>query len=67
MQAVEFQVSWEWITTEFIRVWKPFVLGSLLVSTVCAAAGYFGMHALWRWHVIREWEERKRKRLIQKS
>ena len=62
VHAVEFQISWEWITTELIRVWKPFLLGSLLVGAVCAATGYFGMHALWRWHVIREWERRKKKR-----
>jgi len=43
------------------------LFGSLLVSAMSAAAGYFGMHALWRWHVVREWEGRKRKRLIQKS
>lgn len=62
LDVVKFQISWEWLGTELLRVWKPFLLGSLLVGTVCAAAGYFGMHALWRWHVIREWEKRKLKR-----
>src|SRR3989344_5415084 len=67
MQTVEFQVSWEWITTEFVRIWQPFLFGSLLVSGIGATAGYFGMHALWRWHVIRDWERRKRGRLKRKS
>jgi len=67
VQEVEFQISWEWITTELVRVWKPFLLGSLLVSTVCAIAGYFGMHALWRWHVIREWERRRLRRTRKKT
>jgi hypothetical protein len=60
--AVEFQISWEWISTELIRIWKPFLLGSLLVGLICAVIGYFGIHALWRWHVIRDWEARKKKR-----
>ncbi|GAB4507830.1 MAG: DUF2062 domain-containing protein [Sulfuricaulis sp.] len=62
VHAVEFEISWEWISTELIRIWKPFLLGSLLVSSVSAAAGFFGIRALWRWHVIRDWEKRKKER-----
>ena len=62
VHAVEFEVSWEWVSTELIRIWKPFLLGSLLVSAISAAAGYFGIHALWRWRVIRDWEKRKKER-----
>jgi uncharacterized protein (DUF2062 family) len=39
----------------------------LLVGAICAAAGYFGMHALWRWHVIREWERRRLRRTRSKT
>ncbi|HSD96957.1 MAG TPA: DUF2062 domain-containing protein [Sulfuricaulis sp.] len=67
VQAVEFQISWEWFTTELVRVWKPFLTGSLLVGVICAATGYFGMHALWRWHVIREWERRRLRRTNNKT
>ena len=59
---IGFEISWDWISTEFARVWRPFLLGSLLTSIVCATVGYFGMQRLWRWRVIREWEERKKKR-----
>lgn len=62
VHAVEFEISWEWISTELVRIWKPFLLGSLLVSAMSAAAGYFGIRALWRSHVIRDWENRKKKR-----
>ena len=62
VQPVTFELSWGWLTSELQRVWKPFLLGSLIVSTASAAAGYFGMQWLWRWHVIRDWEKRKRKR-----
>jgi uncharacterized protein (DUF2062 family) len=63
VHAVEFEISWEWISTELIRIWKPFLLGSLLVSAISAAAGYFGIRSLWRWHVIRDWEKRKKERV----
>ena len=62
VHAVEFEISWEWISTELIRIWRPFLLGSFLVATVAAAAGFFGIRGLWRWHVIRDWEKRKKER-----
>lgn len=62
MHAVGYDFSWEWITTELTRVWKPFLLGSFLVAGVSAAIGFFGIRGLWRWHVVRDWEQRKSKR-----
>ena len=56
---VAFDMSWEWLTTELGRVWQPFVLGSLLTAAASAIVGYFGMRALWRWHVVRDWERRR--------
>lgn len=62
VHAVGYEFSWEWATTELIRIWKPFMLGSFLVAAVCSVVGYLGIRALWRWHVIRDWEKRKRER-----
>jgi hypothetical protein len=64
---IEFEISWDWITYELHRIWKPFLLGSLLTAAVCAAVGYFTMRALWRWHVVREWEQRKNRRTQKKA
>lgn len=63
VQPVTLELSLEWLTSEFHRVWQPFLLGSLIVSAVSAATGYFGMRLLWRWHVIRDWETRRKARL----
>jgi len=63
VQPVTIEPSLEWLTSEFQRVWQPFLLGSLIVSAVSAATGYFGIRLLWRWHVIRDWEKRKKARL----
>lgn len=67
VQTIEFDITWEWLGTELARVWQPFLLGSLIVSSVSAALGYFGVHALWRWHVIRDWERRKRHRAARRA
>ena len=59
VNAVEFEITLEWIGTELVRLWKPFLLGSFLVASTSAIIGFFGMRALWRWHVIRDWERRR--------
>jgi len=67
IRAVEFQISWEWLNTELHRVWQPFLLGSMLMSTFSAAIGFFGIRGLWRWHVVRDWERRKDRRLRERA
>ncbi|MDH3563242.1 MAG: DUF2062 domain-containing protein, partial [Gammaproteobacteria bacterium] len=62
MHSVGYDFSWEWITTELTRVWKPFLLGSFLVGAISALLGYLGIRGLWRWHVVRDWEKRKKVR-----
>jgi uncharacterized protein (DUF2062 family) len=64
VHAVEFEISWEWISTELVRIWKPFLFGSFLVASTSAVIGFFGIRALWRWHVIRDWEKRKERRKL---
>ncbi len=39
----------------------PFLIGSLVFSTLTALVAYFGTHALWRWSLIRRWKKRGHK------
>jgi hypothetical protein len=57
-----FELSWTWITQEFASIWQPFLLGSLIVASLSALAGYWGTRAFWRLHVVRAWETRRKKR-----
>lgn len=59
-----FAWSWEWFRRGLVKVWEPFLLGCSVVGLVAALAGYFGTRALWRWHVITQWERRKRLRAL---
>jgi hypothetical protein len=61
-QDIAFNISWNWLRNELARVWQPFLLGSFIVSSVSATLGYVGVRLLWRWHVVREWEQRKERR-----
>lgn len=57
-----FELSWDWLTGKFSHLLPSYALGSLVVSAAAAAAGYYAMHGLWRWHAVREWERRKNRR-----
>lgn len=63
----QFQLSWEWFDQQGKAIVAPFVLGSLISGLVLGGLAYLFMHQLWRWHVVRNWEARKRKRLLRKQ
>lgn len=52
----EFNFDW------FLTVWKPFLLGSLIMGTVAGAAGYLLVTIIWRVSVWRRWSTRLRSR-----
>jgi uncharacterized protein (DUF2062 family) len=55
------EVSWEWFMSRLDYFWQPLLLGCVIVGAMSAAAGYFGVRLLWRWHVIRDWEKRRQR------
>lgn len=64
---VTFEISLQWLMNEMGAIWQPFLLGSLLVSSVSALIGYWGMRWLWRSHVVRDWERRKKVRMLRRA
>jgi len=56
------ELSWEWFSTEFTKLWKPLVVGSLICGVIFGGIGYISIQLFWRWHVVRNWEKRKRRR-----
>lgn len=57
----DFHFTVENILSSLTHIGGPLVLGSLVIATVCSAAGYFGIHAFWRYFVIKRWYRRKNK------
>ena len=46
-----FELSYDWLLTEMLDIWQPFLLGCLVVGTVSAIASYLLMQFLWRYHI----------------
>lgn len=59
---IEFELSWDWISTELEAIWQPFLLGCLVCGTVSSFLGWAGIRLAWRMRLARYLKERKRKR-----
>jgi uncharacterized protein (DUF2062 family) len=63
-QAAQFsaQMDWEWFKSLGADVLKPLFLGSLICGSILSIASYFAVFQLWRWKVLKNWQDRKEKR-----
>ena len=51
-EHIEFQASFEWIQHEMSVIWKPFLLGCLVLGIVSAVTGFAAVRIFWRLHII---------------
>jgi uncharacterized protein len=56
-----FEMSWAWIHTGLLPIWKPFLLGCLVLGVGSALAGYALLGSLWHLTLVMKYHERKRK------
>jgi uncharacterized protein (DUF2062 family) len=57
-----FEMSWDWIQTSLLPIWKPFLLGCLVSGVAAALLGYVILGSLWHVTLVRKYHERKRQR-----
>ena len=64
-ETVQFsaQMDWEWFKSLGSDVLKPLLLGSFICGSILSIASYFAIFQLWRWKVLKNWQERKEKRM----
>jgi len=56
-----FELSFDWLTTELLLIWRPFLLGCLVVASGSAFIGYWSVRILWRYLVWKQIKRRKNK------
>ncbi len=47
-----FELSFDWLLSELLVIWQPFLLGCFVVGAVSALAAYVLTRILWRLHII---------------
>lgn len=57
-----FELSWNWLTTELATKWEPFLLGCFICGVVSGVLGFIFIRLLWRLHIVRQWAQRKKQR-----
>lgn len=62
-----FEMTWQWVQTELLPIWKPFLTGCLLAGLVTAALGYAVLGTVWQVILVLKYHERKRESKERKS
>lgn len=55
------ELSLQWLMTEMVIIWKPFLLGCFVFACISALLGFFGSRLLWRLHILRYIKQKKQK------
>jgi len=56
--------SLAWFAEAFGQIWQPLLLGCAILGALSAVVGYAAARLLWRLHVVRSWEARRRRRYL---
>jgi uncharacterized protein (DUF2062 family) len=56
---IAFEMSWQWLTTALLPIWKPFMLGCLVLGTASAVIGYMVLGGIWHLSLVLKYHERK--------
>jgi hypothetical protein len=54
-----FELSLDWLMTELRFIWRPFLLGCLLLGTTAALLGYTGIRLYWRYLIVQKMGRRR--------
>ena len=59
----EFDMSIDWLVDQFVYIWQPLMLGSVILGTLLSLAGYITLDLLWRASLSDYLDKRRQKRL----
>lgn len=58
-RPLNFELSWDWLTTQLLPIWKPFLLGCLVVGIATAVTGYIVLGGIWHLSLVLKYHKRK--------
>lgn len=59
VRKISFALNWEWLTTTLIPIWKPFLLGCLVLGATAAVFGYIALGGIWHLSLVLKYHKRK--------
>ncbi|MEW6648525.1 MAG: DUF2062 domain-containing protein [Pseudomonadota bacterium] len=67
LHPTDSEFSVEWLQAELAVIWQPFLLGCFVVGIISSLLGYAAVRGLWRLHLVRHWQHKKRERELRKT
>jgi len=58
-RPIAFEMSWQWLTTGLLPIWKPFLLGCLIMGALSALIGHVLLAGLWHITLLIKYHRRK--------
>lgn len=58
---LQFELSWHWLSTEFLDIWQPLLLGCLVCGLSAALLGAGLVRLAWRLHTMARWRARRKR------
>ena len=59
VEPLHIELSWQWLSTELLPIWKPFLLGCLVMAILTAVTGYLLLAGIWHLGLVLKYHERK--------
>jgi len=56
------ELSWQWVTSGLVAIWKPLLLGCFISATIVASLGYLSVSIAWRVLVAARYRDRHRRK-----
>lgn len=57
-----FELSMDWLLNGMSAIWVPFLFGCVFLGAIFSLLGFVGIRLLWRWSVVKKFEQRKQSR-----
>ena len=57
-----FEPTMDWLKTEMLIIWKPFLTGCMTLAVISSALGFTSIRLFWRLAILRYLEKKKQKR-----
>ncbi len=54
------EMSWDWVTHQFVAIWQPLMLGTFILGAISALVAYIVIDVLWRLS-LHEYKSKKRR------
>ncbi len=60
-EKIKFEISIDWMVTQLVEIWQPFLLGCFVLGLASAVIGHAAVRIIWRIHVVQSWQLRGRR------